>query len=45
MIPAGGTGQRDVKLSGGTLNTRSYHFIASNGGDAEWTTATHIVTF
>jgi len=45
MIPAGGTGQRDVKSSGGTLNVRSYHFITSNGGDAEWTTATHIVTF
>ena len=44
MIPAGGTGQRDVPSSGGTLNARSYPFIASNGGDAEWTTVTDIVT-
>ena len=44
LIPAGGTDLRDVPSSGGTVNARSYPFIAWNGGDAEWTIVRNIVT-
>jgi hypothetical protein len=43
LIHAGGTDLRDVPSSGGTLNARSYPFIAWNGGDAEWTTVRHML--